>query len=96
MMSISDTLSHHRATRDRYMAVAYDARRAHRDAWPRGVPTPALHYVTQKYVMVPRAVDSLAALRCFLRHARAANRKLVQVKRLQRTLASPNNWNGWI
>ena len=96
MFSISDTLSHHRATRDQYMLAARNARSEHAYGYQRGVPPLAQHYVTKEWMRVPRMVPTLPALRCFLRHARAANRKLVQVKRLQRMLSQPNNWDGWI
>lgn len=90
MLSIPSALSLHRATRDRYMFAARSAREAVRIA----------KYVINNrhafadYLKVPRHTEmenlykerqfNKDALRCFLRHARAANRKLVALKRFQR------------
>ena len=97
VLTIPETISLHRATRKRYMHAArmawHDANFVrtgnHRTAWWRGDRI-------QKMLAARVELNPLGALRCFLRHARAANRKLVQVKRLQRALAAPNNWDGWI
>jgi hypothetical protein len=91
MLSIPDTLSHHRATRDQYM---HAVRLARKDC----DLSPRLRQFARGILKLDglQFIDPEGALRCFLRHARAANRKLVAVKRLQRMLSSPNNWDGWI
>lgn len=93
MLSIPDALSFHRATRVTYMNAA---RRAHFNLWqgiPSGYPMPAYLYPGTEILLVNRAVSTHSAMQCFIRHARAANRKLVQVKRLQRMISGPNNWD---
>lgn len=100
MMSIPDTLTLHRVTRERYVKAAraclYDIHRfyhsdgIHHERFWRLVTAHGILYAK------PLRLNHFHIFRCFLRHARAANRKLVQVKRLQRMLSSPNNWDGWI
>lgn len=90
MLSIPHTLSLHRATRDLYMRTA---RRARDDAWECKIELNRLwHFPRESYneylaEAYYRGVKyGRGAMRCFLRHARAANRKLVAVKRLERQM----------
>jgi hypothetical protein len=96
MMSIEDTLKLHRGKRHMYMNVAKRARINVR-RWDERCKVRAVWGKWDLYEQVlKKFVFHHGAMVCFLRHARAANRKLVQVKRLQRMLSSPNNWDGWI
>lgn len=91
MLSIPDTIALHRATRDRYMDAARSARHDERG---RKSLLNFLYYdkfmTAEKELRISRLhherVFCKNAKRCFLRHARAANRKLVAVKRLDRML----------
>lgn len=91
MLSIPSALSLHRATRERYMAAARSARH---DEWGRKSLLNFLYYdkfmTNAKEIRIARIyherVFCKRAKLCFLRHARAANRKLVAVKRFQRQL----------
>jgi hypothetical protein len=100
MMSIEETLTLHRTTREKYMHAAYMAQwDAQYIAGLRGDPSPWWRGDRIQKMLQARGgfrLNPRSAQVCFLRHARAANRKLVQVKRLQRMLDSPNNWDGWI
>jgi UDP-2,3-diacylglucosamine pyrophosphatase LpxH len=96
MMSIEDTLSHHRATRDVYIDAT---RRAEilKNEYDRICKLDITNKRWKAHTEHTKTfVFHGQALLCFLRHARAANRKLVQIKRLQHMLSSPNNWDGWI
>ena len=96
MLSIPDALYLHRATRHRYMNAARRAQ-AKANFWNEKCIVRNKWGSWPLYEKVLRPwMFHAGALRCFVRHARAANRKLVQVKRLQRMLSSPNNWDGWI
>lgn len=88
MLSIPSTLSLHRATRRLYMDAA---RRARLDTLgcKASLQATAMRRLSKFNPLLTDGYNrgvkfGLGALRCFLRHARAANHRLVAVKRFAR------------
>lgn len=84
MLSIPHTLSLHRGKRHMYMNKARSAQ-ANMKRWDEACKVRSKWGSWELYEKVLRLyVFHQGALRCFLRHARLANRKLVAVKRFAR------------
>lgn len=86
MRTIAETIELHRATRRLYMTAARSAWR-YRDAYGLAV------WMGYGVGRMPGFINIVPAqaIRCFIRHARAANRKLVAVKRFGRQFSHAIN-----
>lgn len=86
MMSIPETLVHHRRTRSIYMSAARRAENTscfYYESWGAHLTCGCGMAAYSERMMSWHRL----ARDCFIRHARAANRKLIAVKRFQREMS---------